>query len=104
MGGSGQMNFLIHSIGSTGDFDSWQLDGWDSQSMKMTFDRMSCWMDADPVSRSFLHFQPEECTADFLQPKATKGKPSPMISTLTTTNESTKIPRIHPSILQKDPP
>lgn len=73
MGGSGQMNFLIHSIGSAGDFDSWQLDGWDSQSMKMTFDRMSCWMDADPVSRSFLHFQPEECTADFLQPKATKG-------------------------------
>ena len=68
VGGSGQMNFLIHSTGSTGDYDSWQVDGWDSHSMKMTFDRMACWMDADSSTRSFLQLQ-KECTADFLQPK-----------------------------------
>ena len=67
MGGTGQMNFLIHMIGSATDFDSWQVSGWDSYSLKSTFDRLSCWMDTDkPTGRPFELPKTDMCTADFL--------------------------------------
>jgi len=69
VGGTGQMNFQLHMIGSPADYDSWNTDGWDSQTLKNTFDRLSCWMDAEAsgAQRSFLHQSQDTCTADVLQ-------------------------------------
>lgn len=44
------MNFLIHTTGSPSDYDSWRLPGWDSQSMKETLDRLTCWRKIDTVN------------------------------------------------------
>lgn len=51
VGGSGQMNFLIHNLGSPGDYDSWNVPGWDSQAMKDTFDRLTCWSQIVPIKK-----------------------------------------------------
>ncbi|KZS16816.1 Neither inactivation nor afterpotential protein G [Daphnia magna] len=43
VGGSGQMNFLIHATGSPSDYDSWKVPGWDSHTMKTALDGLTCW-------------------------------------------------------------
>lgn len=53
VGGSGQMNFLIHTVGSPADYDSWNLPGWDSRSMKAVFDRLTCLGADSPARRPF---------------------------------------------------
>lgn len=64
------MNFLIHTLGSPTDYDSWHLPGWDSATMKTALDRLTCWTEEDAekkpsVARSsfLLNGEAEMCTA-----------------------------------------
>jgi hypothetical protein len=73
VGGSGQMNFLIHTTGSPGDYDSWKVPGWDSQTMKNTLDDLTCWTKGNPKPKPFasrpsflLDDEPEMCSAPVL--------------------------------------
>ena len=47
LGGTGQMNFMIHTSGSAEDFDSWKISGWEAKSMVAILDRLSCWIPQD---------------------------------------------------------
>ena len=64
LGGTGQMNFLIHNVGSPDDFDSWNVDGWDSEALGPVFQRLSCWMgQGGPNPTAAAHFtQSETCS------------------------------------------
>lgn len=61
------MNFLIHSVGSPSDYDTWQANGWDVQSMQATFQRLTC-LTNEPVTEPsvrrnlFLEEDSEMCT------------------------------------------
>lgn len=64
------MNFLIHTLGSPTDYDSWKVPGWDSKSMKNTLDRLTCWTKGEAQKKPFgarssflLNGEPEMCTA-----------------------------------------
>ena len=62
------MNFLIHTAGSPSDYDSWQVPGWDSRTMKDALDRLTCWTKGDPTPKPFrssvmFEDEPEMCTA-----------------------------------------
>jgi hypothetical protein len=49
VGGSGQINFLIHSTGSSTDFDTWNITGWDADTMRSIYDRLTCWKPEEKV-------------------------------------------------------